>query len=212
MMGGETISLWQAGDIPFDRREILRYAGFPGGTEPEGLPLDECLKDIRGSVRCVCAWRRFETKRTENGIDLGFAVTDSRALSRFLEGCSSILLFAMTAGREMDRIIARNTVISPLRGLLAHAAGAERVESACDRFCDETGGLIPGMEVRGRFSPGYGDLPLSMQKDVFSALELEKTLGLMLDPESLLMTPSKSVTAIAALREKKQEETEDENN
>mgnify|MGYP002626454225 CR=1 FL=1 len=41
----------------------------------------------------------------------------------------------------------------------------------------------------------YGDLPLDFQKSVFKALSCEKNIGLYLN-ESLLMVPTKSVTAI----------------
>ena len=49
-----------------------------------------------------------------------------------------------------------------------------------------------------RFSPGYGDLPLSLQRDIFRVLDCPRKIGLTLN-ESLLMSPSKSVTAIVGL-------------
>ena len=49
--------------------------------------------------------------------------------------------------------------------------------------------------LRPRFSPGYGDFSLDCQKDIIRALEAEKTVGVTLT-DSLLMTPSKSVTAV----------------
>ena len=61
------------------------------------------------------------------------------------------------------------------------------------RLCRDFGKEIP---LRPRFSPGYGDLPLAMQREIFAALPLEKALGLTLG-ENLLMTPTKTVTAIA---------------
>ena len=49
-----------------------------------------------------------------------------------------------------------------------------------------------------RFSPGYGDLPLSAQKNIFAVLDPERRIGLTLN-SSLLMSPSKSVTAFVGL-------------
>ena len=54
------------------------------------------------------------------------------------------------------------------------------------------------MQLRPRFSPGYGDLPLELQKDVFRVLDCPRKIGLSLN-ESLLMSPSKSVTAIIGI-------------
>ena len=55
-----------------------------------------------------------------------------------------------------------------------------------------------GLSLRPRFSPGYGDLPLEAQESVFKALDCHRKIGLALN-DSLLMSPSKSVTAIVGL-------------
>ena len=52
-----------------------------------------------------------------------------------------------------------------------------------------------GLAVRPRFSPGYGDLPLALQREVFAALDCPRRIGLTLS-DSLLMSPTKSVTAL----------------
>ena len=57
-----------------------------------------------------------------------------------------------------------------------------------------------GTTLKPRFSAGYGDLPLATQKDIFSALGLDKNLGVLLG-DGLLMTPTKSVTAFVGLCE-----------
>jgi tRNA(adenine34) deaminase len=56
-------------------------------------------------------------------------------------------------------------------------------------------------DLTKRFSPGYGDFPLTAQKDFQNILELRKTTGIGLT-ESLTLTPSKSVTAVIGLRPK----------
>ncbi len=192
--------LWEAPELPFDRSEILRYAALPEAEAASVAgPLEACLRETGGRIRCRGVWRVYPVRETGDALDLGFATTESRSLRSVLAGCGEIGLFAMTAGLEMDRLIARAGVQSPVRGLLMHAIGAERVESACDAFCGQLGALVPGRTCRGRFSPGYGDLPLTMQRQVFAALRCERNLGMQLGQETLLMTPSKSVTAIAAL-------------
>ena len=52
--------------------------------------------------------------------------------------------------------------------------------------------------MKPRFSPGYGDLSLEMQRDIFRVLDCPRKIGLTLN-ESLLMSPSKSVTAIIGI-------------
>lgn len=196
----DTWYMWEAPELPFNRQEILRYTGWPGGHAEESvLPLEEILRAASG-IRCRAVWSLYPVIRDGESILMpGFLRTDSRTLGRFLRECDEAVLFALTAGVEMDRIIARESVRSPLRGLLAHAAGAERTETACDALTEAVLAALPGREAVGRFSPGYGDLPLIVQRDVFRALPAGKLLGITLNDEAI-MSPSKSVTAIIGLK------------
>ena len=198
------LHLAELGEIPPDRTEILRYALLPSSAPVPGeLPLEECLAAARGAARCRAVWRRFALKREGETLDLGFARTASASLRRHLQGCGEILLFACTAGAEMDRRIARAKLQSPARGLLMHAIGAQQVEGACDLLYRHLAEAFPDRELTERYSPGYGDLPLSLQREVFAALNCEQTIGVTLT-DSLLMTPSKSVTAIIGMKERNQ--------
>ena len=198
----EGFHLEELGEIPFDEKEILRYAMLPSfAPSPEELPLKECLEAAKGAAQCRAVWRRYPVRRDGETLDLGFARTDSRDLRNHLAGCGEILLFACTAGAETDRRIARAKLLSPARGLLMHAIGAQQVEGACDRLCRRLAEQFPDRKLTNRYSPGYGDLPLSLQREVMSALDCGRTVGITLT-DSLLMTPSKSVTAIIGMKEK----------
>ena len=192
----------ELGEIPFDEKEILRYALMPStAPAPDELPLEECLKAARSAVRCRAVWQRYPLEWGGDELDLGFAKTASRHLRRHLEGCAEILLFACTAGSEIERRINREKLVSPVRGLLMSAIGSQQVEGACDRLCDLLAAEYPEQQLVTRYSPGYGDLPLEIQKDVFRALDCERSIGVTLT-ESLLMQPSKSVTAVIGMKER----------
>ena len=108
------LHLEELGEIPFDEKEILRYAMLPSfAPAPEELPLKECLDAAKGAARCRAVWRYYPLKADGEGLDLGFAKTDSRDLKNHLAGCGEILLFACTAGAETDRRIARAKLQSP---------------------------------------------------------------------------------------------------
>ena len=170
-----------AEDFPVNRREIWRYAGFKGQPDkPLNELLDMVIADFEGKLNYRVCYRKF--------CDLSFG-KDSKDLQKALRGSKEVVLFAATVGLEIDRYIAKYQHISASRALLAQAYGAERIEALCDAFCQEFAGRTR------RFSPGYGDLPLEAQKEIFALLDCSKHIGVSLN-DSLLMTPSKSVTAV----------------
>ena len=77
----EGLRLEELGEIPFDEKEILRYAMLPSfAPRPEELPLKECLEAAKGAVQCRAVWCRYPVIRDGEELDLGFARTDSRDL------------------------------------------------------------------------------------------------------------------------------------
>lgn len=186
---------------PIDTREILRYAGARSDA-PEVVELTEsCLGEARDVFSGRVCYTEFPVTVSDGQIDLGFLKTDSQDLQKAIDGCESVILFAATVGVGIDRLITRYSIVSPARSLMLQAIGTERVEALCDIFCREMTEekAREGSVVRPRFSPGYGDLPLELQRDIFAVLDCPRLIGVSLG-ESLLMSPSKSVTAIIGLK------------
>lgn len=185
---------------PVNRREILRYTGTNVETPELSALLDKALAEVTPVLTGKVCWTEFPIKE-ENGIlDLGFAAVDSAALKRNLRGCDRIILFGATVGLPLDRLIARYGRFSPAKALVLQAIGAERIEGLCDVFCETVRreAASSGLRTAPRFSPGYGDFPLELQNDIFRVLDCSRKIGLTLN-ESLLMSPTKSVTAIIGL-------------
>ena len=182
---------------PFDKREILRYAGCRGAAD-EILPLaDSCIDEVKNKLTYKTCYSRLDVKISGDLCDFGVFSCRSRSLALNLRDCRSAVLFAASVGFEIDRLITRYGRISPARALMLDAIGAERIEALCDAFCADIEREY-NQRARPRFSPGYGDLPLEMQGDIFKILTPEKNIGLFLT-DSMLMSPSKSVTAIVGL-------------
>lgn len=184
----------------FDTREILRYSG--GSKEDtETLKLvDAAVKEVKGKLSYKLLYTELDISTDGENIDFGLFKMKSKSLAKNLQECKKAIIFAATVGFNMDRIIARYARLSPAKALIMQALGAERIEALCDLFCEKKEKEY-GKILRPRFSPGYGDLPLESQRDIFAVLECEKRLGLCLN-ESLLMSPTKSVTAIVGVTDK----------
>ena len=181
------------------KKEILRY--MQAGCDLDNTErlieqcADECLKIIKARV----CFAEVDVERVINENDIliiGGIKINSRDLMKKLSGCDKAIIFAATVGLDLDRLAARCSVVSPAKALCVSAIGNERVEALCDIFCD---GLKERyIKIRPRFSPGYGDLSLLLQKDIFSLLDCPKNIGAFLS-DSMLITPAKSVTAIVGV-------------
>lgn len=184
-----------------DRTEILRYAMCRENSREVERLLDECLCEIEGRLKYSVCLTRLPVSALGDEVDLSFTRVSSRLLSKYLCDCDEIFLFCATVGVEMDRLIAKYATVSPSRSTMLQAIGSERVEALCDELCSLLEEQIrkEGRGTKPRISPGYGDLPLALQRDIFSLMNPEKNIGVMLS-DSLMMIPSKSVTAIVGIK------------
>ncbi len=191
-------------DAPqINTREIMRYAQISQSAPETDALINNCLKEVREKLTFKVCYAHFTINICDEIINFGFAKTNSVSLRKNLQGCESIILFAATVGIEIDRLIAKYSRISPAKALMFQAIGTERIESLCDAFNNDITAEYRalGMDTSPRFSPGYGDLPLELQSDVFNVLDCPRKIGISLN-ESLLMSPSKSVTAIIGIKNK----------
>ena len=182
---------------PINKKEICRYAGERELSDAVLALIDECLAEISDKLSYKVAFCEVGVNIDGEAVDLGFTSVSSAALAKNLLGCEGAVVFAATVGLAPDRFVARYSVSSPTKALIFDAIGAERIESLCDAFCADLKEEL-GKKLRPRFSAGYGDLPIEMQRDIFRLVECPKNIGLTLG-ESLVMSPSKSVTAIIGI-------------
>ncbi len=128
---------------------------------------------------------------------------DSPALASHLQGCQSAVIFAATLGLEVDRYLQRTSLRSQADALIVDACATGMIEEVCNSFCASLPKRLPPLEqgryrLRSRFSPGYGGLGLECQTELLALLDANRKIGLSLT-DSLLMVPTKSVSAIVGI-------------
>ena len=177
---------------PVCRQTILRYAGCRCPNDEISALLNDCLEEALPQLSYRVRYCRLPVAISGERCSVGPFVFSSHDLAANLSGCGECIVFAATVGMALDRLISRSSHIAPARAVMLQAIGTERIEALCDSFCQRFSGRRP------RFSPGYGDLPLTAQQDIFSLLNCGREIGIYLS-DSLLMSPSKSVTALLGL-------------
>ncbi len=194
-MSQSTVKIYSA--PPVDMRAVLRYA-LDTRLTPETEELyRSCMEECLPKTVYKLCYLETEVSVTDFGVRLGGTHIPSDDLRRRLEGCEIAVVFAATVGLDYDRLVTRYGRLDTARAHIINAIGTERVEALCDAFCADLADTHGG--VTARFSAGYGDLPLELQRDIFAMLKPER-IGIYLNG-SLLMTPSKSVTAIVGIKQ-----------
>lgn len=189
-----------AAEINIDPKEVAVYLGYYSAKTDENTDklIAECTAEFLNAADFRACYKEVEVN-TDGEIDLGFKKIGCSSLKKNLSGCEKAYIFAATTGIESHRLIERNSIISPLKGMVTDCVGSAAIEA----FCDKINLSFENCNcLRPRFSPGYGDMPLECQRDVVEFLQTNKNIGMSLT-ESLMMVPVKSVTAIIGIGKEK---------
>lgn len=183
-------------------REIYRYLGYRGISPDEETDrrIRKCVADLNRVITPKNVYESFPLV-IENGCAV-FAGLEVRSsdLIRNLKDSTRITMLAVTIGHGVDKLIRRAEVSDMLDAAIFQAAGAAMAESYIDTVNEQIRqeAKAEGYSLRPRFSPGYGDLPLSMQTDFERILKMSRNCGIALT-DTYLMVPSKSVTALIGM-------------
>lgn len=118
-------------------------------------------------------------------------------IAAHLQGAAEAVLMACTLGATYEREYQRRAAVSPTDGLLFGAAASALVEAAANDVEAQVARAAQerGLRANRRYSPGYGDFPLAMQKAVLEALDAPRSIGLTATADCVLV-PTKSITAV----------------
>ena len=185
---------------PVDKREVLRYAGVrssSGESDELYRRLDEVINMVEQILDPRVCYCELDISECDFGCSLD--------IKKNLRDSHSVIFFAATIGIELDRLIFRHSVLSPVTALLLESLGNERIEALCDTFNEDMRKikLEFGEVLRPRFSAGYGDFSIEYQRKIFEVLDPPTSIGLTLN-NSYLMTPLKSVTALIGVEKIKE--------
>ena len=184
--------------MQIDIGEAMRYLGAGAGNDALRAQVSAAAERIREKPRYI--YRVMEL-RWKDGVPFLPQIAmelPGNTSKTMLGNCSKVVLLACTLGLSFDAFVSREQAKSMAEAVILDGCGSALVEQGCDEAEREISSRFPGLYLTDRFSPGYGDLPLSLQKDLCAALDAQRRLGIYVN-ESMLMTPQKSVTALIGL-------------
>ncbi len=187
-----------------DRLEAARYMGVKGTPDDKVMQLIcDAEKKLLESVQPKYVYREAELFFSPegifvSGIDVPFT---GNSINNHLKNCNRAVLLAATLTSEADKLIRRAVISSTAEALAMDCVCSAAVERVCNMA---EGEIFSGKHAdyrTWRFSPGYGDLPITLQKPLLTYLNAQRRIGLTVS-DSFMLVPTKSVTAIIGISDK----------
>lgn len=185
--------------LPDDERacgQALRFLGYR----------DESLADAAAHERVRHALCQLSLLARPALVRRSFEVTSlplelpGESVREHLSGAIEVVLFCVTLGAAVDRELrVLGATDAPAQVIFDAAASA-----AIERLADAVEATVRaeaaerGLFCSWRFSPGYGDLPLSVQPRLLAVLDATRRIGVS-PTASNLMVPTKSVSALVGI-------------
>ena len=183
--------------------EVCRYLGL-GKTQPDQQMLTlihQCVDEVAETASPKHIYRRFRISHWDDAkIETEGIVFPSHVLAKNLRSCDELILFAATLGIEVDILLNRYMRLQISKAVVIQAVAAALIEDYINQAQKQIASELMEEKryLRPRFSPGYGDLPLSVQGKLLQILDAQKRIGLTLSTGDV-MIPEKSVTAIIGI-------------
>ena len=188
-----------------DRAEAFRYMGYKGGEIKESILTitEECEKALLNVIKPRLAYKIFDISFAENGVEIMGTplIFKGNDIKEHLTGCERCVLMCATLSSDVDKLIRSYEAEGMEKAFIADTLASAAVEQVCNKAETLIQQAVGNYSFTWRFSPGYGDFPLDIQKEFINITEADKKIGLTVT-ESLILIPRKSVTAVIGISEK----------
>ena len=194
-------------EININENEVLRYLGYKGQKIEEELLLKirDTIEEGKKLFAPKVIYKEYPINILENGVDVvgTTLVLEGNDIKKLLIGSNRCILMAATIGNYIEKKIRLYERIDLTRGMILDSVSTTAVEELCDKVCAliEKDIIEDFEDLTFRYSPGYGDLSLNIQKNFIEVLDATRKIGVNAS-EHMLLFPRKSVTAIVGIRKK----------
>jgi len=177
-----------------DRAEALRYLGDANVPVNDAITqlLDECEPLVLQNAEPKFLYREKDLPWPELQEGQG------EDIQKHLANCEKAVLFCITLGNKIDKLLRVMQVQDMAKAVLVDTLASVAIEQAAAKFDEYLKGLYPDWYQTFRFSPGYGDFPITLQPYILQQLDAPRKIGLTVN-DSMLLVPTKSETAVIGL-------------
>ena len=198
--------------IKINKSEVLRYLEYKGQVISSDLDntINNCIQITKEKInpryilRVYPIFRNKEEYDNEIKIKGTNVILKSKDIYNLLKDCDSCAVIASTLGIEIEKEIRKYSYLELTKSIIIDACATTAIEEICDIVQNDLKEKLTKQEkyITYRYSPGYGDLPISVNEDIISMLNASKEIGLTIT-EKGIMLPRKSVIAIIGISKNK---------
>ncbi|BDR72969.1 hypothetical protein K144316041_16770 [Clostridium tetani] len=188
-------------DLKINKKEVLRYLCCNGEFKDEKLEalINSTIDEVKKIIKPKYIYDSFKIENTKEGVK--FLGTNLRLegedIKKHLSLSKTCVLMAATLGHDLDRKISLYEKTNMTKAIIMDACGTAAIEELCDNIEGyvKKEGEKKNLNITYRYSPGYGDLDLKVQREFLNIIQWVKNIGITLSYNNI-MAPRKSVTAI----------------
>ena len=181
------------------KENALKYLGYldnqvDSNTE---ILLNECLKELEQVTPKFMYQIYTLTHHPLTIKELNLTINYPDLIDLF-DSCDRIVIIACTLGLQLDQQLRYYSKINLTKMTVMDALASSYIEIKCDEYeAKQNFG-----KRTFRFCPGYGNVPLELNKNLANALNCSKHIGLTVQ-ESNLLLPQKSMIGLIGLGDEK---------
>ena len=181
------------------KENALKYLGYldnqvDSNTE---ILLNECLKELEQVTPKFMYQIYTLTHHPLTIKELNLTINYPDLIDLF-DSCDRIVIIACTLGLQLDQQLRYYSKINLTKMTVMDALASSYIEIKCDEYeAKQNFG-----KRTFRFCPGYGNVPLELNKNLANALNCSKHIGLTVQESNLLLT-QKSMIRLIGLGDEK---------
>ena len=185
--------------------EALRYMGYTESVNIDNIAplLEKCEKNLLNEANYRYCYKLFELDKGVDNVKVinTELILEGNSIYKHLEECNKVILMACTLSDKADRLINRLNITDMSSALITDSMASTLIEQLCNEVENIIRNELDIKYMTWRFSPGYGDLPIDIQKSFIKTINADKQIGLTVTDSNILI-PRKSVTAIIGVSDK----------
>lgn len=189
-------------DISINKEGVYKYLGYQKDkhilTKSIDELVDECIDEVLKTITPRMIYtKKLNIVRNEDSLNVEKMQLIGSDIKEHLAHCDKTILMAVTLGNQMDDLIRKTEIIDMTKAVIFDAVSNVAIEEVAN-ICEDN--IRYNIEkddeyLTGRYSPGYGDMPLDSQRDLLEIVDAARKIGITLTANNI-MIPRKSITAV----------------